>query len=410
MEDLLFLSHRIPYPPNKGDKIRSYHLLQFLAERYRVHLGCFIDDPNDWQYVKANKDMIGGESCFIPLNPTLAKIRSLSGFLTNQALTIPYYKNRKMASFVKQIINDKPIKNIVVYSAALSQYVLEQNSPKLRKTVDFVDVDSDKWCQYAKDMGGIKRWVFAREGKKLLSYERKLAQSFNASLFVSQAEAQLFKTLAPESSLKIDYWENGVDQKFFSPEIKHTNPYPQGQIPLVFTGAMGYRPNVDAVVWFSKEILPLIRQKVEHTQFFIVGGGATPEVEQLGQLAGVTVVGRVEDIRPYIAYAGISVAPLRLARGIQNKVLEAMAMARPVVATQQAMEGIRLLPGMERWVNNSETEFAESVLTLLGKNPKTENGDSQLAKEAGKAGLGLVREQYNWENNLQRVLKALDES
>ncbi|MBF0193469.1 MAG: TIGR03087 family PEP-CTERM/XrtA system glycosyltransferase [Magnetococcales bacterium] len=408
MEDLLFLSHRIPYPPNKGDKIRSYHLLQFLAKRYRVHLGCFIDDENDWQYVEANKAMISGESCFISLNPLTAKVRSLSGFLTNQALTIPYYKNRKMAGFVNKLLKDKPIKNIVVYSAALSQYVIAENPQQIRKTVDFVDVDSDKWCQYAKDMGGIKRWVFAREGKKLLTYERKLAQTFNTSLFVSKAEAELFKTLAPESSQKIDYWENGVDQKFFSPEIKFANPYPQGQIPLVFTGAMGYRPNVDAVVWFAKEILPLIRQKIKQCHFFIVGGGASQSVLQLDQIKGVSVVGRVKDIRPYIAYARVSVAPLRLARGIQNKVLEAMAMARPVVATQQAIEGINLPPDMERWINNSETEFAQSVLTLLGNNPQENTQDNQLAKEAGEAGLNLVRENYNWDNNLKRVLKALD--
>ncbi|MBF0381924.1 MAG: TIGR03087 family PEP-CTERM/XrtA system glycosyltransferase [Magnetococcales bacterium] len=408
MEDLLFLSHRIPYPPNKGDKIRSYHLLQSLAKRYRIHLACFIDNPEDWQYVEANKGMIAGESCFIALNPTLAKFRSLSGFLTDQPLTIPYYKDREMARFIKQILAEKPIKKIVVYSAALSQYVLGQNSLAAKKVVDFVDVDSDKWLQYAKDMWGIKRWVFTREAKKLLTYERKLANTFNASLFVSQAEAELFKTLAPESSTKIDYWENGVDQQFFSPTIKHENPYPQEKIPLVFTGAMGYRPNVDAVVWFAEKILPLIRQKINNTEFFIVGGGATPQVQQLEQLDGVTVVGGVDDIRPYIAHARVAVAPLRIARGIQNKVLEAMAMARPVVATQQAIEGIPLPKSLERWVNNGEAEFAKNVLELLDNNAEKQNGDSQLAKEAALAGLQLVKKQYNWEDNLKRVLQVLE--
>ncbi|MBF0444522.1 MAG: TIGR03087 family PEP-CTERM/XrtA system glycosyltransferase [Magnetococcales bacterium] len=408
MEDLLFLSHRIPYPPNKGDKIRSYHLLQFLAKRYRVHLGCFIDDKDDWQYVEANKAMISGESCFIPLHPSLATIRSLSGFLSNQPLTIPYYKNRRMDSFVKQTLSDRPITKIVVYSAALSQYVLGQNTINTRKILDFVDVDSDKWLQYAKDLGGVKRWIFAREGKKLLMYERKLVQKFNASLFVSKAEAQLFKTLAPESAPKIGYWENGVDQDFFSPKEEYNNPYPKSKIPLVFTGAMGYRPNVDAVVWFAKDILPIIRKTIYSAHFYIVGGGATSDVERLAQLEGVTVVGRVADIRPYIAYAGVAVAPLRLARGIQNKVLEAMAMARPVVATQQAMEGIQLPPEIKRWVKNDAAQFADSVITILGKNPKPGDKDSKLAKEAVRAGNNLVEKNYNWQNNLKRVLKVME--
>ncbi|MBF0357177.1 MAG: TIGR03087 family PEP-CTERM/XrtA system glycosyltransferase [Magnetococcales bacterium] len=408
MKDLLFLSHRIPYPPNKGDKIRSFHLLQSLARNYRVHLGTFVDAEEDWQYVEAVKEMISGESFFAKLNPATAKLRSLSGFLTGEALTFPYYKSAKMARFVAKTLESQPIAKIVVYSAALCQYVDGKKAQTADRVVDFVDVDSDKWAQYAKDMSGAKKWFFAREAEKLLTQERKIAATFNNSFFVSRAEANLFKQLAPESVSKTDYYENGVDQEFFSPKREYKNPYPPKQIPLVFTGAMGYRPNVDAVVWFATEILPIIRQQIEACHFFIVGGGANQEVENLQRLPGVTVVGAVDDIRPYIAYAAVSVAPLRLARGIQNKVLEAMAMARPVVATSQAMEGITLLPGMEGWICDQADIFAKEVLKFLGKNRQPGDPDNQIAIKAGATGLRCVAEHYNWDKNLKRVMKVLE--
>ena len=408
MKDLLFLCHRIPFPPNKGDKIRSYHLWKFLASRYRVHMGAFVDNPEDWQYVDSIKEIIQGECCFIGLNPKLAKARSLSGFLTGEALTFPYYKNRKMGRWVKQILREKPIKQIVVYSAALCQYVLGEEASAARRTVDFVDIDSAKWEQYAKETGGINRWIFNREAEKLLSAERKIASIFDASLFVSTAEADLFKTLAPELTGKTDHWNNGVDSDFFSPKREYVNPYPPDQIPMVFTGAMDYRPNIDAVVWFANEILPGIREQVKKSQFIIAGGGATPEVQRLGQLPGVTVTGGVADMRPYIAHAAVSVAPLRLARGVQNKVLEAMAMARPVVATSQAIEGIHIDPGMEKWVCDQPEGFARLVLELLGENREPGGGDTQLAADVGEAGYRCVLKKYKWEDNLKRALRALE--
>ncbi|MBF0454166.1 MAG: TIGR03087 family PEP-CTERM/XrtA system glycosyltransferase [Magnetococcales bacterium] len=408
MKDLLFLCHRIPFPPQKGDKIRAYHLLRFLSRHYRVHLGTFIDSPEDWHHVDQVQQMVGGESHFVGLNPTLAKVRSLRGFLTGEALTFPYYRDKKMALWVKGILRKNTIDQIVVYSAALAPYVDGPLTNAPRRVLDFVDMDSDKWLQYAQEKGGINRWIFGREGRKLQKQERKLAEIFHASLFVSHTEAELFKLAAPESSAKIDYWENGVDSDYFSPNHPYACPYPPDQIPLVFTGAMDYRPNVDAVVWFAQEILPLVRRTVPHCQFIIVGGGAGREVLALSALPGVTVTGRVEDVRPYIAHGAVSVAPLRLARGIQNKVLEAMAMGRPVVATSQAMEGIRLCLGLTQWVSDDAEGLAYLIVTLLGENRQPGQPDSAAAAQAGEVGRRCVVERYNWEENLQRVLQRLE--
>ena len=400
MKDLLFISHRIPYPPTKGDKIRSFHLLQFLLSHYRVHLGTFIDNPDDWQYVSDMEQMVNGESFFVGLNPRLAKIRSLSGLITGDALTFPYYKNKKMSRWVDNILATNKIDIIVVFSAALAQFVLGENACSARRVIDFVDVDSDKWRQYAKNERGFNRWIYNREGEKLLARERQLAATFQASLFVSEAESNLFKTLAPESAHKIDYLDAGVDSDYFSPDRDYPNPYDMGQLPLVFTGTMNYRPNIDAVTWFAKEIFPLIRQVEKNSHFVIVGGGATPEVWQLADSPGITVTGRVDDVRPYIAHGKVSVAPIRLARGIQFKVLEAMAMARPVVATSQAMEGIRLCKGLEKWVCDDAPGIANNILTLLNTTPTTPT--------PGQLGRRCMLERYHWDSNMQRALQTME--
>ncbi len=407
MKELLFLSHRIPYPPVKGDKIRSYHLLRFLSRRFRIHLGTFIDYPEDWEHVPALKEMIHGQSMILGLNRTVAKIRSLRGFLTGAPLTFPYYADSRMRRWVDEILETRPISHVVVYSAGPAPFVMGKNAARTCRIMDFVDIDSAKWRQYAEESRFFKSWIFKREAEKLLAAERRIAATFDCSMFVSEVEAELFKSLDTESAEKIDYWENGVDRQHFSPDVDHPNPYPADQIPLVFTGAMDYRPNIDAVIWFAGEILPLIRHRVEKCCFIIAGGGATPDVVALDKLPGVTVTGQVADMRPYIAHAAVAVVPLRLARGIQNKVLEAMALARPVVATSQAMEGIRVTRDMEEWIADDAAGFADLVVRLLGENREPGAPDTETAKNAARSGYELILAKYDWDENLQRVADVL---
>lgn len=403
MKDLLFLSHRIPFPPNKGDKIRSYHLLQYLASRYRVHLGTFIDDPADWQHQQALRGLCQGEVKILGLNPLLAKVRSLTGLFTGEALTFPYYRNRVMASWVKHVLADHNIDKIVVYSAALAQFVMGDAAKGTRRIIDFVDVDSEKWFQYAQARSGISRWLFNREGRTLRASEKVIATIFDTSLFVTEAEAAVFKNLAPELVEKIDFWENGVNSDFFSPDRDYPNPYDSAAPVLVFTGAMDYRPNVEAVIWFAHEIFPIIRKGSTQARFAIVGGRPTKAVQQLQSLDGVYIAGNVADVRPYIAHASVVVAPLRMARGVQNKVLEGMAMSKAVLATHPAMEGIRLCPGLERWVADDPETYAAHALTLI-QSPLGRD----LATQAGRLGRACVLARYDWNANLRRVDKALE--
>ncbi|MBF0417307.1 MAG: TIGR03087 family PEP-CTERM/XrtA system glycosyltransferase [Magnetococcales bacterium] len=399
MDELLFLAHRIPYPPRKGDKIRSYHLLRALARNYRVHLGAFIDDDADLEHAGTVAGICGGETCLLRLDPIFTRLRALKGLFTGQPLTLPYYDHPRMRVWVTDLLKRHPIRRVVVYSAAPAQFILDLD-PTIRRVIDFVDVDSAKWAAYAEQRHGWARWLYRRESRLLLQAERAIAARCEATLFVSEPEAALFRQLAPECAGKVGYWENGVDMAFFSPDRIYPNPYEPGDLPLVFTGAMDYWPNIDAVTWFAHEVFAAIREREPCARFVIVGGRPAPGVLKLASLSGVTVTGSVADVRPWIVWAKAAVAPLRIARGVQNKVLEAMAMARPVLATSQAMEGIRHDDVLRRWVADSPHEMIDKGLALLAGADEGGHGCGILGRE-------MVKRHYDWEDHLAGVLTVV---
>lgn len=396
MANVLLLVHRLPYPPNKGDKVRSYHLLKHLAKSHRVFLGTFVDDPADEVHVETVRRLCFGLHA-AKLKPTVQKVRSLAGILTGQALSLTYYLNRGLKAWVGDVFAKQKIDAVVVFSSAMGQYVPSSTESTL--LVDFVDVDSAKWTQYAPNHRWPLSWVYRREGQKLLAYERKLALQSNRSFFVTDSEVQLFNQASPESTDKVEVMCNGVDSDYFSPDPQRQNPYKANlegaaHPVVVFTGAMDYWPNVDAVTWFVNDILPILRASHPGLQFFIVGRSPTADV---AALAGhdVTVTGTVDDVRPYLQYADAVVAPLRLARGIQNKILEAMAMSRPVVASVSCVQAISALQDNEVLQATTAQEFALQVQALLG---------SPLQREQmGLAGRQRVLNDYSWSAHLGKI-------
>jgi sugar transferase (PEP-CTERM/EpsH1 system associated) len=395
VQDLLLLIHRIPYPPNKGDKIRSWHLLKHLAGQYRVHLATFVDDPDDWQHMP-HVEAQCASSHFAALHPLRARVRSLGALAANRSLSLDYYRNAGLQRWVDDTMAAHKIERVLVFSSAMAQYA--EKFPQARRVVDFCDVDSDKWRQYADQKSWPMSWLYRHEARQLLAYERQVARDCDASLFVSQPEADLFRKLAPESDAKIGFFNNGVDTDYFSPEPAHANPYQPGERALVFTGAMDYWPNVDAVQWFATDVFPQLRAAFPSLRFYIVGARPSPAVEALGKLEGVAVTGTVPDVRPYIAHAKVAVAPLRIARGIQNKVLEAMAMATPVVVSPQALEGIDAEPGTELVLADGAAAFVEAVSNLL----------SRQADAMGRAARAKVERQYSWPSNLACIGERLE--
>jgi sugar transferase (PEP-CTERM/EpsH1 system associated) len=389
VEDLLLLVHRIPYPPNKGDKIRSWHLLRHLAARYRVHLATFVDDPDDWQYVPHVRKLCAS-SHFAPLNPRRARLRSLRALLANRALSLDYYSDRATRAWVRRTMRETGIERVVVFSSAMAQYA--QGWPQARRVVDLCDVDSEKWRAYAQKKSWPASLLYGYEATRLLRYEREVAAHSDAALFVSAPEAALFKSLAPESAARIGWFGNGVDTAYFAPDAGRADPYAAGERPLVFCGAMDYWPNVDAVQWFAHEVLPLVRARVPRASFVIVGARPAAGVQALAQLPGVTVTGTVPDVRPYVAHAALSVAPLRVARGIQNKVLEAMAMAKAVVVSPQALEGIDAAAGSEVLLAEHAGDMADTIVAALA--------DDAACAALGRAARARVEASYGWEARL----------
>jgi sugar transferase (PEP-CTERM/EpsH1 system associated) len=391
---LLMLVHRIPYPPDKGDKIRSYHLLRHLAAQHEVHLGAFVDDKHDWKYRSA-LDSLCASVKLVPLYPLARRIASVSGLIGGEPLSLPYYRNAAMQRWVDDTLGRQSISHAVVFSSTMAQYVQGERHARLWRVADLCDVDSDKWRQYAEGKHGPARWIYAREARRLLDAERAIAREFDATLFVTKAEAELFRSLAPEVAAKIGYFDNGVDTEYFDPDTRFDSPYAtdgaqRGAPVVVFTGAMDYWPNVDAVKWFVSDIWPGIRGQAPQARFFIVGGNPTPAVRSLELSPGVHVTGRVPDVRPFLAHADVAVAPLRIARGTQNKVLEALAMARPVVCTLAAADGLNMRSGDGFRVHDDPADFADAVLAVSGRH-------------ANPSGRAHVTESFGWQANLRTV-------
>jgi len=396
MRELMFLAHRIPYPPNKGDKIRSWNILKYLTQQFRVHLGCFIDDPED-EIHRPTLEAIC-ESCkFVRLTPPVARLRSLSALFSGSPLTVSYFRNADLARWSGDLMRQRDIKHVFVFSSSMAQYASSETAKHARRVVDFVDIDSDKWRQYAGAKPWPARWIYGRESRTLLEFERRIAAETDVSLFVSESEAALFRELAPESTGKIRALNNGVDYEFFDPAVELDSPFSGPGERFVFTGAMDYWANVDAVSWFARDVFPGIRAKRLAAEFWIVGARPARQVATLDSLPGVHVTGSVPDVRPYIKYANLVVAPVRLARGVQNKVLEAMAMARPVVASPEALEGIHACIGEEVIQANGVSEYVKRVLNLL---------DDAGGDVIGARARTRVVNEYGWSSSLT-CLRAL---
>ena len=394
MLDILYLVHRIPYPPNKGDKIRSYHVLKYLSERCRVHLGCFIDDPSDRAYLP-KLEALCASICVIQQRPLVARLRSARSLFSASPMSVEYYRNRRLQDWARQHLASGKIGHALAFSGPMAQYLEPLPAQAgVRRVIDFVDVDSEKFLQY----GALQAWplsqVYRREARRLLAYESAVAQQFDASTFVSPAEAALFQRRAPQVTRPILSFSNGVEAEFFSPQRLYLNPYPDAGHALVFTGAMDYWPNVDAVAWFAGQVLPRLRTRFPRLLFYIVGTRPVAAVRALARLPGVVVTGAVPDIRPYLAHAACAVAPLRLARGIQNKVLEAMAMAKTVLASPQALEGISAVPGKELLLAAGADEFVLQLTRLLASPP---------GRGMGVAARKRVLQDYAWDSNLARL-------
>ncbi|NOY44902.1 MAG: TIGR03087 family PEP-CTERM/XrtA system glycosyltransferase [Deltaproteobacteria bacterium] len=441
-KEVLFIAHRVPYPPDKGEKIRAFHQIRHLAERgWKVHLVSLVDRPEDAESWGALKRWCASVFCEV-VDARYQRLRCLAAPFLRRPLSVPYFHRRVLQRRVNQILEQRPIRAVFCYSGATAEYVFRSKIPRLssrlggpnagrpkcsetgarssdqppsrpaaqppsasagrpRLVMDLVDVDSDKWAQYARWTPWPWKAVYRLESILLSRYELAVARAFDVVTLVSPAEAELFRgRVGPEA--RVEALANGVDLDYFRPGAGaegDARAAPGGP-EIVFCGAMDYYPNVDAVAWFARTVLPLIRREVPKARFTVVGSNPTAEVQRLEDLPGVTVTGRVSDVRPYVGRAHVSVAPIRIARGVQNKVLEAMAMGKPVVASPQAYAGLRAEAGSHLIVSELQAKaFSAEVVALL-KN-------AQAREALGRRARRQVEAVYRWESCLSPLESLL---
>lgn len=408
---LLYLAHRIPYPPNKGDKIRSYHELRALVEHgHEVHLLAFADNMRDLQY-QVNLARGCASVRIVRLRKLWARVRALLTLLASRPLSLGYFGSWKMRRLVKRALERHQFDAVVVYSSAMAQYI--PTSWRSKTIVDLVDVDSEKWREYSAKTSWPQNWLYGVESHRLRKYEHDLVAMFANSMLTTRHEANLLSDLDEFTRrARIRIMTNGVDSEYFQPEpsIAVNNnvirlPLSKTEQPvskprLVFTGAMDYYANVEAVQWFVAEVFPLIRQQEPHAEFFIVGSDPTAEVRKLASQPGVTVTGTVEDVRPYLRGAAVCVAPLRIARGIQNKLLEAMACGKAIVATPEAATGLRVAHEVQLLLANSPAEFASAVIECIR--------DENLRENLGFRARRFVEVEHNWQPLLQKLIELVE--
>jgi len=387
---ILYLAHRVPYPPNKGEKIRSYHHVRHLAQHHEVHLLSFVDQSEDVHFAGRLREYCATVA-LVPLSQRLALLRGAGTLAGGRSLSEGYFGSRAMTQAVRQAVARCRFDVAWAFCSVMAQYLPLANAPW--QVADFVDVDSEKWRQFAAHSRGPARWGYALEGARLRAFETRVAARVDRVLFVTPGEAALFRTFcSPSTDVRVV--PIGVDLEYF-----HADDRDQAGsgTELLFTGALDYRPNIDGVLYFVREVLPLIRQQVPAARLVAVGHRPVRRLLRAAarHADALRIAGSVPDVRPYFRAASVYVAPLRLGRGVQSKVLEAMAMKVPLVASPVAVAGVALQPGTHAVIAQAPQEFADAVVSLLR--------DRERRRRLTAAAFELIEQQYSWRANLKLV-------
>jgi sugar transferase (PEP-CTERM/EpsH1 system associated) len=390
LPDLIYLTHRMPWPPMKGEKIHTWRVLNHLARFFTVHLGTLVDEPDDMAHVARMQSVAASVGAFA-VTRRVQMLRALARARPGRPLQPDFCACPALARWVDETVARVAPAGMFISSVAMAPYALHRTG--MRLLLDAQDIDSEKWTTYAGESGWPMRWLWAREGRTLLAYERRAAARCEVTFFVSEPEAKRFAELAPEAADRVTWFENGVDLAHFNPAHAFASPYPATGRALVFTGHMQYRPNVDAVVWFARDVMPQLRARVPDAMFWIVGADPASAVRALAALPSVRVTGTVADTRPYLAHAAAVVCPLRIARGIQNKVLEAMAAGRPVIASPGAFEGVRAQAGRDLLVADNAESFCMAIEAVLAGDHPALGANAREAMES----------HYDWNATLSRM-------
>lgn len=376
MKRILYVSHRFPYPPDKGDKIRSFNEVKYLSKNNLLDIVTFVDNSKDYEYEEHLKKYCN-ELYIFPIRRLFFMFKAAFHFLFGKTLSEGYYFSRKVQKKVKELLFSNNYDLVFCYSSQIAQFIVDKNIPKL---IDFCDVDSLKWKQYGERKIFPVNVILKIEGERLSRREKEIYNQFNLSLFSTSTEVKFFNL--PKNN-HIYVLPNGVDYEYFKPQtITKENR-------LIFFGTMDYFANVDGVVWFSKSVFPKIITKHAEIKFYIVGRNPDPQLVELSNdNKNIIVTGYVKDMRPYIAQSKLAVVPLRIARGIQNKILEAMAMEIPVVIPRDIFNTFENLVENDVLVYDDEQSMADLIMNTVNNDP--------LLKKMGKNLRKYVMVNHDW--------------
>jgi len=382
---IFFVCRRVPFPPDRNNKIATFNEIRHLSARHEVHVFCLGDGSQDLDNIPGLRKYATSVTV-APINALTIKLRALKALLSGEPLSVAAFNEAKLHAAIRRKFDELRPDLIIVYSCNVAQFA--EHFPQVPRIMQFGDLDSLKWRQYAERSRIPLKWIYAIEEKRLLAYERRIASAFSYALVHTDLERRDFERLIP--GVPVTLVGNGVDLDYFRSGGDAKQP-----ASIVFTGVMDYRPNVDAVVWFCNEILPVIQAEIAEASFTICGSRPTSTVLNLARQRGVAVTGWVPDTRPYLDRAEVFVAPLRMARGVQNKLLEALAMGLPCVASTAAWSGTTIAQGEGILGTDNPRKFAEHVVRLL------RHGDwrADMARRARTA----AEANYRWEAQMARL-------
>ena len=388
---VLFLCNRVPYPPDRGDRISTHHVLRRLLQHgMQIRVGCLAEDDRDLESAATIAGRLEA-ICAPRINPKLRRAMCLRGLLTGEPLTLPYVRQSELYRTVRRWVHEDPPDLVFCYSSSAAIFVKDDDT--FAKVMQFAELDSDKWRQYASRSGPFGKFIYGREARLLLEFERHVARTFDASLVVSEIERELFLEYIPDVEPLV--FPNGVDVDDF----QSTGDASREPHTAVFTGVMDYDPNVDGVLWFAADSWPKVRERFPDARLLVVGNRPCAAIQKLGGAHGITVTGYVDKTQPYFDAASVAIAPLRLARGVQNKVLEAMSMALPVVATTPGSQGLGQIDADTLLVRDDAESIADEVIALFD--------DPVRARAIGTTAARFVRENFHWDAMFERLDQIL---
>lgn len=401
MLNIIILAQRVPYPPNKGEKIRTYSQIKYLVEREnQLIIMSPAETEGDVDNAKKLSQDLAGVSAKV-FNIKGRRLQLLKGLLTGSALSVENFYCRQLQQSFDHAIQTTKVDAVICTSSAMAKYifnsqVINQLTSKPKLIMDFMDLDSDKWQQYQNASTLPMSYIYHREHKLIAAYERKIATTFDTCYLISDKEVDLFNQKIAIAD-NVHTLGNGLNPQEFYPASQP----PKNSAPVfIFTGVMDYKPNVDAVVWFVEQCWQQIIQHYPKAEFIIAGMNPNSAVNELKKHQGITVTGFVDDILPYYHSADYFIAPFRLARGVQNKILQAFACGLPVISTPMGAEGIDCYDDEQILIANSADEFLQQIQRL--------EADGQLKARIKASALELINEKYSWSGKLAPLGQELE--